>query len=118
MGLISRVSSRTYRFTKLAKKQPQKITAMSSTAKPKATPKRDMSYFDMVLETFRDEKLRRLGGTKTAVQKSCFSRFNIDSTKSANTHFTMALKKQIAAGKISAINHKTKEASESMGPLM
>jgi len=90
---------------------------MSSTAKPKAAPKREMSYLQMVLETFRDEKLRR-GGTKNAVQKSCFSRFNIESTKSANNHFTAALKKQIAAGKISAINNKTKEASDSMGPIM
>jgi len=94
---------------------------MSSSAKPKSAPKKanEMSYQQMILETFRDEKLRRSGGTKTAVQKACFLRFNLDASNNhKKTAFTSALKKVVSEGKISAINNKTKEASTSMASVM
>jgi len=54
-----------------------------------------------------------------AVQKACFSRFNLDASSNfRKTAFTSALKKTVSEGKILAINNKTKEASNSMASVM
>lgn len=94
-------------------KHPQSKAKQQLAKTPK--PKNEKSYCDMILESFRDMKLRRTGGSRMRIQNLVFDENKIDKNGHTKNAFVKGLNKALSNEMLISTN-KSGEATEGLKP--